>query len=195
MANALKMQGYRPMYSFYDPQNEDYKNYGQFFLVLHRQMPNFRASENKFLSLFENPIDVNTVDDDMIEKINIKTGVKPQTFKEIHIPRWKIEKHLSKSRLKKVFFDELKSYGLKTKAITHPNEGQSALLIASGVLNKEITLVDKDIVILKGSSTKYKKDVSQMDGEGNISTVKRIDAYKTVVYGLNLTHGQFVKYE
>lgn len=193
MANALKMQGYRPMFSFYDSNNDDYKKFGQFFLVLHQQLPNFRASIDKFLSLFENPLDIDS--DLEIEKINIKTGAEPQTFKEIDIPRWKIDKCLEKSRLKKVFFDELRSYGLSTKSIVHPNEGQSALLIASGVLNKEIELADGTTVILKGSSTKYKKDLAQMNEDGEVGTVKRIDAYKTVVYGLSLTHGQFVKYE
>ncbi|WP_294963362.1 DUF6094 domain-containing protein [Sulfurimonas sp.] len=193
MATALRVQGYRPMFSFYDPENDDYKRFGQFFMVLHQQLPSFRASLDKFYSLFDNALNIN--DDIELEKIKIRTGVEPQMLKEIHVPRWKIEKHLSGSRLKKLFFDELRSYGLSTKAIAHPNEGQSALLIASGVLNKKINLANGDAVILKGSSTKFKKDVAQMNEEGEVSSVKRIDAYKTVVYGLNLSHGQFVKYE
>jgi hypothetical protein len=192
MANALRIQGYRPMFSFYDSNSDDYKKFGQFFLVLQQQLPNFRASVSKFLSLFEHPSDI---DNDLeIEKINIKTGIKPSIFREIDMPRWKVDKCLKNSRLKKVFFDELRSYGLSTKSIVHPNEGQSALLIASGVLNKEIKLADGNTVILKGSSTKYKRDTPQMNEDGVVDKVKRTDAYKTVVYGLSLTHGQFVKY-
>jgi hypothetical protein len=193
MANALKKQGYRPMYSFYDSDNADYRKFGQFFLVLQKQLPGFRANIDKFLSFFENPLDIDS--DIEIEKIKIKTGVEPQTFNEIKIPRWKIEKCLDKSRLKKTFFDELRNYGLSAKSIIHPNEGQSALLIASGVLNKEIELANGIVVILKGSSTKYKREIPQIDDDGVVSTVKRADAYKTVVYGLSLTHGQFIKYE
>jgi len=193
MAEKLRLQGYRPMFSFYDPNNADYKNYGQFFIILQQQLPNFRASIGKFLSLFENPLDI--TNDIEIEKIAIKTGVQPQMFKEIEVPRWKIEKHLAKSKLKKVFFDELRSANLLNSSIEHPNEGQAAILIASGALNKKLQLSNGDEVILKGTSTKEKKQIEQMNDNGNVDSVKLIDHYKTVVYGLNLTHAQFVKYE
>jgi len=192
LANTLRVQGYRPSYSFYDPDNADYKNYGQFFIVLHQQMPNFRASLSKFESIFNNPIDIN--DDIEIEKIKIRTGVKPKTFSEIVVPRWKIEKQLAKSKLKKVFFDELRSASMLNSSIEHPNEGQAALLIASGAINKPLQLKE-GLMILKGTSKKEKKQVEQMNENGSVDKVKLTDHYKTVVYGLNLTHGQFVKCE
>lgn len=192
MANTLKMQGYRPMYSFYDPNNEDYKKFGQFFMVLQQQLPNFRASVDKFLQMFENPLDIN--DDIELEKLSIRTGVKPRIFKEINVPRWKIEKHLASSKLKKLFFDELRNNGISRKSIMNPNEGQSAILIASGTLNKEMKLANGDRVILKGTSSKYQKEATAPDEKGEITSVKLIDCFKTVVYGLNLTHGQYVKY-
>lgn len=192
MANALRLQGYRPMYSFYDPDNADYKNYGQFFIVLHQQLPNFRASLDKFASLFDNPIDINS--DFEIEKLKIRTGAKPQTFNEIETPRWKIEKQLQNSKLKKIYFDELRSGSFLNSSIENPNEGQSALLIASGAVNKPLQLKE-GLVILKGTSNKEKKQVEQMnETTGEVDKVKLIDHYVTVVYGLNLTHGQFVKY-
>jgi len=193
MAEKLRLQGYRPMFSFYDPDNADYKNYGQFFIILQQQLSNFRASIGKFLSLFENPLDITSEIE--IEKITIKTGVQPQMFKEIEVPRWKIEKHLAKSKLKKVFFDELRQANMLNSSIEHPNEGQAAILIASGALNKKLQLSNGDEVILKGTSTKEKKQLEQVDEDGNIGSVKLIDHYKTVVYGLNLSHGQFIKYE
>jgi len=194
MASTLRVQGYRPMFSFYDPDNEDYKKYGQFFIVLQQQLPNFRASLDRFYSLFDNALDINS--DIELEKLNVKTGVQPQTFKEIHIPRWKIEERLGESRLKKVFFDELRQVGMHNKSIEHPNEGQAAILIASGALNKKITLSNGDVVILKGTSTKGRHAIDKINEEtGSVGAVRLVDFYKTVVYGLNLTHGQFVKYE
>ena len=193
MANALRLQGYRPMVSFYDPDNEDYKKFGQFFMVFQQQLPNFRASIEKFFSLFENPLNIN--DDIDFEKISIRTGAEPQMFKEIQIPRWKVEEQLLKSKLKKIFFDELRSASFLNSSIEHPNEGQAAILIASGALNKKLTLTDGSEVILKGTSTKERKQFAQMDESGDVSSVKIVDSYKTVVYGLNLTHGQFIKYE
>jgi len=193
MAKALRIQGYRPMFSFYDPDNADYKNYGQFFVVLQRQMPNFRASIERFMGLFKNPVNINISED--IEKITIRSGSVPMMFKEIDIPRWKIEKNLSKSKLKKSFFNELRTSNLMTTSIENPNEGQSAILIASGALNKELTLENGDKVILKGTSNKNEKQIARQNGGGEIDKVKVVEVFKTVVYGLNLTHGQFVKYE
>jgi len=193
MAKALRLQGYKPMFSFYDPDNEDYKKFNQFFMVFQQQLPNFRASLEKFYSLFENQLDINS--DLEIEKINIRTGVEPHNFRETVTPRWKIEESLKTSNLKKLFFQELRHHGLRAKSIEHPNEGQSAMLIASGALNQELTLANGDRVILKGSSTKHQRQTEEINGDGNIDKVKLVDNYKTVVYGLNLTHGQFVKFE
>jgi len=196
MANALRLQGYRPMYSFYDPENEDYKSYGQFFIILHKQLPTFRASVQKFFSLFENPLDINSTDENDIDKINIRTGVAPKMFIEINIPRWKIEKQLDSSNLKRNFFRDLRDTSFQDASIEYPNEGQAAILIANGALNKTITLVNGDKVILKGTSFKEQKKEEQMGEEtGTIDNVKVTDFYKTIVYGLNLTHGQFIKYE
>lgn len=70
-----------------------------------------------------------------------------------------------------------------------------SLLIASGALNKEVTLANGNKVILKGTSQKIRHNTEQSNDNGMIDTVKVTESYKTVVYGLNLTHGQFVKYE
>lgn len=192
MAKALQKQGYKPVASFFDEENIDYQKYGQFFIVLHRQLQNFRSDIEKFTGLFQNPISINSDVD--FEKISIKTGVMPDLFKEIEIPRWKIEEQLLKSKLKKVFFDELRQALFVNSSIEHPNDGQSAILIASGALNKKLTLADGTSIILKGTSSKKKVATAQSDDKGEISKVKLVDHYQTVVYGLDLTHGQFVKY-
>jgi len=192
MAKKLQLQGYRPIISFYDPENNDYKKYGQFFSIFHQQLPNFRASMDKFQSVFEKPLNIN--DDIEFERISIRTGAEPMMFKEIDIARWKIEDKLKKSKLKKTFFDELRSASMLNSSIEHPNQGQAAILIASGALNKKLILSNGNEVILKGTSTKERKQIDQMGKDGNIESVKIVDSYKTVVYGLNLTHGQFVKY-
>lgn len=193
MANALRLQGYRPIASFYDPENEDYIRFGQLFMVFHQQLPDFRASFERFHNLFENPLNIN--DDIEFEPISIRTGAQPEMFKEIEVPRWKIETHLQKSKLKKVFFDELRQASMLNSSIEHPNEGQAAILIASGALNKQLTLANGDKIILKGTSTKEKKATSKVNENGYVDSVKLTDHYKTVVFGLNLTHGQFVKYQ
>lgn len=193
MAKELRSQGYKPVISFYDENNSDYQKYGQFFVVLHRQLPNLRAEIHKFMSLFQNPLNIDS--DIEIEKISIRTGGVPEMFKEIEMPRWKIEEQLAKSKLRKVFFDELRQANMINSSIEHPNEGQAAILIASGALNKKLSLADGTEMILKGTSTKEKKASEQANESGKIDKVKLVDHYKTVVYGLSLTHGQFIKYQ
>lgn len=193
MAKELRNQGYKAIASFYDEDNSDYQKFGQFFIVLEKRIPSFRSNINSFISLFQNPININ--DDFEFEKILIKKGGKPSLFKEIEIPRWKIEKKLEKSNLWKHFIQELTTASLSNSSIEHPNEGQAAQLIASGALNKKQTLHDGTEIILKGTTFKEKLSSEQSDNKtGEITAVKLIDHYRTVVYGLSLTHGQYIKF-
>ena len=164
MASALRLQGYKPIGSFFDPSNEDYQKYGQFFIVLQKGVYNLRVPTPEFLECFENKQDINLVGD--LKKVTIKTGARPLLFKEIDTPRWKIEQYLKKSKLKKNFFDELKHSNMMNASIEHPNEGQAAILIASGALNKEVTLQNGERIILKGTSVEIKSPVANQDENG-----------------------------
>lgn len=192
MAQTLRKQGYKPRYSFFDPTNEDYIKYGQFLMVFEQRMDTFRAPIESFYNLFENQVDVNSYID--IEKIEIRTGAEPSIFKEIVIPRWKVDESLLKSNLKKNYFDELRKANFSNRSIEHPNEGQSAILIASGALNDAITLANGDKIILKGTSSKIEKATSIINADLSADKAKVTEHYVTVVYGLNLTNGQFAKY-
>lgn len=125
LAKELRSQGYKPVISFYDENNSDYQKFGQFFVVLQRQLPNFRAETERFISLFHNTLNIDS--DIEIEKISIRTGGIPEILKEIKMPRWKIEEQLAKSKLRKVFFDELRQASMINSSIEHPNEGQAAI--------------------------------------------------------------------
>lgn len=193
IAKKLILQGYSPYFSVYDPENEDYKRFGQFFIVMKRVRANYRADFDSFWEVFSKPIDIN----DLVleEPIRPKAGIPPQMFKEIDVPYWKLQEMLSKSGLKKTFFDELRKGTLEGGSIEIPNEGQAAILIAAGKLNKKIKLVNGEDVILKGTVKKEKVVRGDMNDEGEIATAKRTDHYKTVVFGLNLTRGCFIKYQ
>lgn len=194
MAKKLILSGYKPYWSVYDPENEDYKRFGQFFIILKRVRENFRADLDEFMAVLENPISLDEWEE--VEKISPKAGMPPQMFKEIDLPQWKMHEYLSRSSLKKAFFDNLRKGSFVGGSIEHPNEGQAAILIASGKLNKQTKLADGDEIILKGTVKKHRVDKAQMDeSTGEITKVKRMDAYQTVVYGLKLPQGLFVKYE
>lgn len=193
MAQKLIVQGYKPLWSIYDSNNEDYKNFGQFFILLQRVRENFRCSMDKFLTAFDSPISIDELE--VSKKFSPRPGVPPQMFKEISIPYWKMQELLTRSKLKDRFFEEMKKANFEGGSIEIPNEGQAAILIASGKLNKQITLRNGHRVILKGTVKKHTVDKPRVNDEGVIDKVAQIDAYQTVVYGLNLTVGQFVKYE
>lgn len=189
MAKKLILQGYKPLHCIYDPENDDYKKFGQFFLILKRVRENFRFDLDEFMKIFKNPIALDDIGE--IEKITAKKGMPPRMFKEINIPQWKLQDLLKRSTLKKHFFDSLRNASLDGGSIEIPNEGQSAILIASGKLNKRITLVNGDEVILKGTVKKHRVDKPVIGEDGDVSQVKRVDSYQTVVYCLNLSQGCF----
>jgi hypothetical protein len=192
IAKKLILQGYAPSFSVYDPENEDYKRFGQFFIVMKRVREQYRHDLDQLMDVFRNPVPLDKLT--LETPIVPKTGMPPQMFKEINIPYWKLQELLAKSTLKKNFFDELRSGTLDGGSIEIPNEGQAAILIAAGKLNKKIQLTNGEEVILKGTVKKEKVVRGQMDDEGEVKTAKRTDVYSTVVYGLNLTRGCFIKY-
>lgn len=193
IAKKLILQGYAPYFSVYDPENEDYKRFGQFFIVMKRVRENYRADFDSFWETFSKPISINDLS--LEEPIRPKAGIPPQMFKEIDVPYWKLQEMLGKSTLNKTFFDELRKGTLEGGSIEIPNEGQAAILIAAGKLNKKIQLATGEEVILKGTVKKQSIVRGEMNNDGDVKTAKRTDVYSTVVYGLNLTRACFVKYE
>lgn len=194
IAKKLILQGYAPYFSVYDPDNEDYKNYGQYFIVMKRVKANYRMDFDQFWEVFSNPVDIN----DLVLDAPLRptTGYPPSMFKEINIPQWKLTEMLSKSKLKKTFFGDLRKGTLEGGSIEMPNEGQAAILIAAGKLNKKIQLTSGEDVILKGTVKKEKVvRASEINETGTVDTAKRTDVYTTVVFGLNLTRGCFIKYQ
>jgi len=192
IAKKLILQGYAPYFSVYDPENEDYKRFGQYFIVMKRVRENYRHNLDQFWSVFSNPVSLEDLS--LEEPIRPKAGVPPQIFKEINVPYWKLQEMLSKSSLKKTFFDELRKGTLDGGSIEIPNEGQAAILIAAGKLNKKLLLGNGEEVILKGTVKKEKVVRTSMNDDGEIDSAKRTDVYSTVVYGLNTTRGCFIKY-
>lgn len=191
MAKKLILQGYRPLVSLFCPDNDDYKKFGQFFIVLKRVHENYRFDIDEFMAFLEEPMDINEVP--ALNKIVCKRGRPYQMFKEITLPQWKKERVLSKSRLKKHFFDGLRKGTIEGGSIEHPNEGQAAILAASGALNKRIATANGDEVILKGTVQKIRSDLPQMNDDGDITRVRRVDSFQTVVYMLNCTEGAYYK--
>lgn len=195
MIRALRMQGYKAVGSFYDENNQDYKKFKQRFILLQRIALNFRDSLENILNALENP---KNIDDEFeFEKIKITTGGKPEMFNEFQVPEWKLKRDLENSSgFKKSFFQNLRSSKIATTSIELPNEGQSAILIAGGALNKKITLKNGDKVILKGTCKKIVHEIiTELPTTDDEGTVKVRESYKTVIYGLNLSKGIFQKFE
>jgi hypothetical protein len=189
MAGELKNSGYRPIVSIYDPDNEDYKNYKQFFIVLQRIDKRYRfGSPSEMLEAINNPISINEA---QAEAIEVALGIAPPLFKEVELPEWKLDELLSKSKLHKRFEALMQpSFGGKT-SIEEPNEGQAALLLASGVLNQPI-----GDWLMKGQVVKVTNQSEECDLEtGEATSVIVRDAYKTVLFGFNPKTLEFARLE
>lgn len=187
MAKSLRGFGFVPIASMYDPSSEDYQKFGQFFIVFRREAFGYRHPLEKILEALENPSEIGTVE---CEKHTPLLGDVPKMFRESEFPRWKLDALYEKSNLHQKLTTMMKTTHIGCGSIETPNEGQSALLIASGVLDKEI-----DGLVLKGTVEKFQVAAPVNSDDGELSKVKMIDCYRTVVIGLNTKTFEFVKYE
>ncbi len=190
MAKAIQMAGFTPVATLYDEDNEDYKDFGQFFVVLQRVAIGFRCELGKIIGALDSKKAVEINSFELDEKATPVMGKQPQMFKEVNYPEWKLTELYKHSGLNKKFEQLMHTTHTGFGSIETPNEGQSALLIASGVLNKEI-----DGLILKGTVEKFQVSVNQENDDGKVAKVKMIDCYRTIVIGLDTKTFEFTKYE
>jgi len=183
----------------FDEENEDYRKYNQIILILKKVKRNIKFSAEELLIKIESErLEINELSS--FGKYEVPKGHKPNTFKAFKKQDWEIIDECKNSSIKDDFFNE--SIEKFESSIEIPNEGQSALLIASGKLKNETLFLEIDGVnkeiILKGT---VKKEIVTTINEDNededISSsvnVKYTDVYRTVVYGLNMTDGEFIEF-
>jgi predicted RNA methylase len=196
-ARALINNGFQVIASIYDPNNKDYKSFNQFFVILKRIDKKFRADLRDFQNVAWNPKPIDecaltTIDEGTIEALSVPAGKAPSLFKEIEFPSWKLDDLILKSRLHKRFNALMSSAQGANASIESPNDGQAALLVASGALGS------KSIAgwLLKGQVIKAQKESCETDPEtGEVSAYKVRDEYKTVLYGFNPKTLQFARFE
>jgi predicted RNA methylase len=127
-----------------------------------------------------------------LEQIEVPSGIAPSLFKEIELPEWKLEELLSKSGLLKRFNALTATAESAVVSVEIPNEGQAAVLVASGALGGK-TIGDW---LLKGQVVKSSKETTEYDEEtGETTGVRTRDEYKTIVYGLNVRTLEFARFE
>lgn len=190
MAKEIQRTGFEPIATLYDKDNEDYKDFGQFFVVLRRVAIGFRCQLEKIAAALDPTKAVEIGGFELKEKVVPTIGRAPQMFKEVNYPEWKLAELYKHSGLGRKFEQLMHTTHTGFGSIETPNEGQSALLIASGVLNKEI-----DGLILKGTVEKFQVSVTQENDEGKVAKVKMIDCYRTIIIGLDTKTFEFTKYE
>jgi hypothetical protein len=179
MARALVNSGYKPIASVFDPSNDDYKNYRQFFIVLQKIDRNYRSDFWEMKRILFHSIAIDECRE--IEPIAVANGNAPKLFKEAELPVWKFNELLAKSKLHKRFEALMKPNFAGRTSIEEPNEGQAALLLASGVLNQPI-----GDWIVKGQVAKVPVETEECDPEtGEPTNVVVRDTYKTVLFGFN----------
>ena len=192
LAELLINKGYAPKATLYDANNDDYKKFGQFFIVLQRVRYNYRHDFGQMMNALTKAKPIESTE--MVVKLEIPLGKRPVTFKEFTIPFWKQNKMLNSSKVKTDFFKSLQTSNSGVNSIEVPNDGQAAQLIASGVLNKELQLANGEKVILKGSTKKIIKEVAMANDENTIDKVQMSEVYTTEVFALNLSLKCFTMY-
>ena len=78
------IEGLEFLGAFFDPDNSDYKNFGQFFLIFRKQQVAFRDNTNWHTNLDKLLTDINTVNNDT--SMTIPKGHIPKLFRESNIP-------------------------------------------------------------------------------------------------------------
>lgn len=189
MAKALKNANLKPICAMFDEESEDFKNYGQFFLLFEKMSHIFQSSVDKLLN-FITQNDKISVNEANLNDIFIPTGKSPTIFKEIFYPIWKYNKHLEKSKAYEDFEKNLLTATLDTSSIEYLNEGQKQFLLASGAINEPLKENEQDCgLILKGT---VKKITNVYESE---NVQKTTQSFQSVIYGLDLNLMEFVKYE
>jgi hypothetical protein len=194
MAKTIRLANYKPLVTFFDPANEDYQKYHQFFILFQRQDYLYRHSlEGVLESLdIDKAIDISEIK----ENFSVCSGREPNMFKEIDFPTWKLDKLLEKSTILSEFEKELLtaecgSFG----SIEELNEGQRQFLTASGAIDEPIKENESDLgLILKGTVKKIVSQSTNVDDNGNIKSGKYAENFVTEVYGLDLNTLKFYRY-
>ncbi len=193
IAKVIRNQNFRPVLNFFDANNEDYKNYGQYFLLFKREAKGFRYDALALESWMDCSKSINI--EEGLETIQIPAGREPKNFREYHLPDWKIDELLAKSDLQVEFEKKLMTTQVGFGSIEELNEGQRNFLIASGAIDEPLIEGDWDKgLILKGTVKKIQKESPQTDDDGDVTTVKISENFQTEVYGLDLNSLQFYKY-
>jgi len=115
----------------------------------------------------------------------------PQKFIEKETPVWKNDFFFNEQVSTTSFFNDVVKPKFLGGAIEVPNHEQLTVLLASGAIDKEVTLQDGRIVILKGTERLSVKSKIKYDLEDNPVAKIEQQVRNTLIYGLDMTNGEF----
>ena len=191
--SALIKSGMNVELVFFDPLNEDYKNYKQYFILLKRKRTdkNKRVTQEE-IDKFFNIINIqNAVELDTIESIELtinKSSITNPIFR-VHggLEVWQLEKMMTKQKDKilKSFTNYLgqDALNLTSRSIDAPNNGQATILMMAGLVENPI-----GGMLIKGMSKKVLNTSKEEDKE--VSS----EQYVGELYGFDVNIGKYVKF-
>jgi predicted RNA methylase len=185
-ARAAIGGGYKAITSVFYPNNQDYKDYKQFFVVLHRINKLFRQDLQEFKRIAFNPVDVSELGE--VEAIEVAKGREPKSFRECNTPKWKIDEYYSRSPLFGKFKSLLNTPKSSISSIETPNDSQAALLVATGYISRPIAGW-----LLKGKAIKVSAESTDIDDDGNVDTLRVRESFVTQIYAFNTETLEIVK--
>jgi len=169
------------------------KDNGKNYLVGRRMHLNLLTmlEFDDFQKLFVGPILDASITETKIRFKFRQVWQRPLKFIEKETPVWKNDFFFDEQESANSFFDDVAKPKFLGGAIEIPNHEQLAVLLASGAIDKEVTLKDGRIVILKGTERLSTKDKIKYDLEGNPTAKIEQQVRNTLVYGLDMTNGEF----
>lgn len=195
IADTLLKYNFCIEYVFYDEDNPDYQNFGQYFIVLKRHTP-------KSKPLKEGRIEAMNKAKAFLEEMSFTKAIELKNIAEIvlatksakissfifrgyeNISDWQIASVLlrNQDKIQTALADALNKnieIGV-TKSIESPNDGQAIILLMSG-------LVDNPIgnYLIKGNSKRQTKMVGDAKG---------IDKYTADIFGFDIQNSTYVRF-
>ncbi len=128
-------------------------------------------------------------------KIFKSNGYHPFNFTEKKRADWKNDYFNDQVSIVDKLFSENAKPRFMGGTIKSPNKEQAAILMASGRFDKEITLEDGRLMVFKGTEKITTDDKPKLNLDGEVEALRRIQVRQTVVYGLDMTNGEFVSFE
>ena len=107
---------------------------------------------------------------------------------------WRAEFFINKSRVRNDILSKIRKEKYMGGTIKAPNKEQAAIAIASGRFDREVLLEDGRVFIFKGTERIIEEERIKTSITNEPQAVRKIYKRQAMVYGFDMTNGEFVEF-